>query len=262
MRPCPRRLDGTSARRGRRPWSPSCVSSPATQERGRVHELRRRRWRRGGRARAASVMPPAHMPTALASSVPVMSQATSIASEHGGGVGVEVPVALLGGRVAPAEREVRDAGGDRALDEAAAGRQVGDVVLVDLRRDDHERSLVDPRRRLGAYWISSNTSVRCTTWPGVTAEVRADREGPGVDLRRHAAVVPQVVGDVAGAGDEALPAGLDGLGQRVGVGEQVVGRRHGFGEQGHREVGAGRGSWRRAPPRRSTPVGGVAAATR
>ncbi len=68
--------------------------------------------------------------------------------EARGGVGVEVPVALLGRRVAPADREVRDARGDRALDEAAAGRQVGDVVLVDLRRDDHERSLVDPRRRL------------------------------------------------------------------------------------------------------------------
>ena len=74
--------------------------------------------------------------------------------------------------------------------------------------------------------------------PGRDGQVAADLEGAGVDLRGHATVVTDVVGQVSGARDQALPAGLGGLGHCVGVGEQVVGRGDRFGEEGHGEVGA------------------------
>ena len=71
---------------------------------------------------------------------------------------------------------------------------------------------------------------------GRDREVLPDLERPRVDLRRHAAVVTHVVRKVAGTGDEALTAGLHRLGDRVRVRQEVVGRRHGLGEERHGEV--------------------------
>ena len=141
-RPCPRRLDGSSrGEGGDRGLGPRV--EPGDEERRRVHELRR-----AGGGEVAEHRGQCDASGADAHGVGVVGPGDVAGDVDGledcGGVGVEVPVALLGRRVAPAEREVGDAGGDRALDEAAAGRQIGDVVLVDLRRDDHERSLVDP----------------------------------------------------------------------------------------------------------------------
>jgi hypothetical protein len=56
-------------------------------------------------------------------------------------VGVQVPVAALGVRVAPRDDEDLLARGHEVLDHAALGRDVDDVELVDHRRDDHERLL-------------------------------------------------------------------------------------------------------------------------
>ena len=85
--------------------------------------------------------------------------------------------------------------------------------------------------------MSSNTSVRCTTSAGGDGEVAADREGAGVDRRRHAAVVAHVVGQVPHAVEQAAAPGLDRLGQRARVAEEGVGRCGRLGEQRHREAG-------------------------
>jgi hypothetical protein len=58
----------------------------------------------------------------------------------GGDVGVEAPVPLRSGGVAPADGEVRNARRDRVFDEASAGSDVADVVLVDLRWDHNQRT--------------------------------------------------------------------------------------------------------------------------
>ena len=60
----------------------------------------------------------------------------------GGEVGLHVPVALRGGRIAPADAEGLDALLDRVFGEAAARRKIRGVELVDLRRHDDQRPLV------------------------------------------------------------------------------------------------------------------------
>ena len=170
--------------------------------------------------------------------------------EDSGRVGVEVPVALLGGRVAPAHREVRDAGGDGALDQAATGREVGDVVLVDLGGHDDERPRVDLRRRLVVLdQLEHVAAVHDVA--GRDREVAADLEGSGVDLRRHPAVVTKVVREVPGPGDDALSAGLrrpspSRWGSSAGCWSARSPRSRATSRSGR-----GRGSWRRARRRRS-----------
>ena len=65
--------------------------------------------------------------------------------EHRARVGVEVPVGVALGRVAPGDREHLLAVLDRVLHHAAARRQVGDVVLVDHRRREQQRPLAHLR---------------------------------------------------------------------------------------------------------------------
>ena len=151
-------------------------------------------------------------------------------------IGVEVPVTLGGGGVAPADREVGHAGADHVLDEAAAGRQVGDVELVDLRRDRDERSHVRcsaGRRVLDQ--LEHLAAVHHLAWGD--GEVAADRERAGVDRRRQAAVVADVMREVPCTVEEAAAPRLDRLGEGAGVAEQGVGRCGRFGEQRHREAG-------------------------
>ncbi len=123
-------------------------------------------------------------------------------------VGVEVPVPLRGRGVAPAHSEVRHACRDGVLDEAAPGRNVGDVELVDLRRDRDERS----RKRHVA------TSCVLDEFEDVAAmddrargdrEVLTDGERSRIDRRRHPAVVAHVVGEVPESGDQAAATGLE-----------------------------------------------------
>jgi hypothetical protein len=153
-----------------------------------------------------------------------------------GDVRVEIPVALCGGGVAPADREVGHPGADHVLDQASTGRDVGDVELVDLRRDGdewpsegllHGGRVLDELEHLAAVHDLARGD----------RDVAADGERAGVDRRRHAAVAAHVMGHVAQAGDHAATPGLDRLGQRAGVAEQGVGRRQSLGEQRDSEAG-------------------------
>ena len=146
------------------------------------------------------MMPPAQKPIMLTSWLPVISRTASMASSTRARVGVEVPVGLLGGRVAPADQEHLQALADGVLDEAAARAQVEEVEAADRRRDDEQRPLRTPARWLGLVLDAARaTSSRCDDRAGVTREVAAHLERVRVDLRRHPAVVPQVVDEVARA---------------------------------------------------------------
>src|SRR5262249_42483823 len=65
----------------------------------------------------------------------------------GSDVGVEAPVSLCCGGVAPADGEVRNARRNGVFDEAPPRSDIADVVLVDLRWDDNERTFESPRCR-------------------------------------------------------------------------------------------------------------------
>ena len=58
-------------------------------------------------------------------------------------VGLHVPIALRGGRIAPADGEHLELVLRKVFDDAAARRQVEKVELVDLRRDDQVRPRVN-----------------------------------------------------------------------------------------------------------------------
>jgi len=106
--------------------------------------------------------------------------------------------------------------------EAAAGGEVGDVVLVDLRGDHHEGP-PEGLRPGGRVLEELEDLAAVDHLAGCDREVLADPEGPRVDHRRHPAVVRQVVAQVAQPGDQALTAGAPRPGERGGVAEERVG---------------------------------------
>jgi hypothetical protein len=152
------------------------------------------------------------------------------------GVGVEVPVGLLPRRVAPADHEDREPLVDRVLDEAASGPQVEEVEAADRRRDDHQRPLAHLRRP-GGVLDELDDVVAVDDRALGDAEVAADLVGGAVGLRRHAAVVQQVAGHLAGAAQQAEAAGVERLLHRGGVPEQRVGRGHAADQRVEREAG-------------------------
>ena len=139
-------------------------------------------------------------------------------------VGVEVEAVVLGPGVDPGQVEDLVAAVQQVLDEAAAGREVRQVVLVDERRDDQQRLGVDPRR---ARPVLDQLHGRraMDDRPGrrgqVLAELEVGRLGAGGQARRAA----HVVHEPARARDEAPPAGVDDRLERGRVREREVGRR-------------------------------------
>ncbi len=144
--------------------------------------------------------------------------------EHPAGVGVEVPRALLGGRVAPAEQEHLDALAGRVLDEAAPGAQVEEVEAADRRRDEDQRALV---HLLGGGLVLHDLAhlVALHHGAGREREVLAHLERVALDHRGHAAVVAQVADEVADAAHEAHATGVERALDRGRVGGEVVGGR-------------------------------------
>jgi hypothetical protein len=83
-------------------------------------------------------MPPAHRPMML----------TLGDRRHDGiAVGVHIPVPGILAGIAPGDHEYLISLRHEELEHAAAGREVGDVVLVDHRRDHEQRELVHGGRR-------------------------------------------------------------------------------------------------------------------
>jgi hypothetical protein len=123
----------------------------------------------------------------------------------------------------------------RPLDEAAARRQVEDVVHVDPRRADQQRHRVDGvglRRVLDQ--LHQRVAVDDTYRGG--GEVLAEAEAAAVDLARPAAVALEVVDEVLGPVDDALPLRLDGPPLRLGVSLEEVRRGAGVDDRLRREA--------------------------
>ncbi len=138
-----------------------------------------------------------------------------------GGIGVEVEVALLDVRVAPGDHEHLLALLDQPLDQAAPGREVEHVVLVDRRRRDQQRHLanlrglrlvLDELEHLGAQHHRARSH----------REVLPHREAARVDRRRPAG---EVVQEAARAPDQVRAALVDARLQDGRVGPREVGRR-------------------------------------
>ena len=138
------------------------------------------------------------------------------------GVGVEVPVGLLGGWVTPTDEEQGDAVGHRMLDEAALGRQIHEVVPADLRWDQEHGAAVDGRRRGRVLEDLADVVAVDDGTRGRRQGLADDEPGP-VDGRRHPAVAHQIVEEVARAAHEAHPSRVPGLLQRRRVSDQGVG---------------------------------------
>ncbi len=134
-------------------------------------------------------------------------------------VGVHVPGTLRSGGIAPGDCEELHALLDGVFGEAAAGREVDHVELVDLRRQQDQRArmhlflhrpVLDQLEDLAAIDDGARRH----------GEVLADLELALVDLARHAAVVEQVVDQVLRAVQQAAAAGLHDALERAGVAEQ------------------------------------------
>ena len=145
-------------------------------------------------------------------------------------VGVHAPVCVLGLRVSPADHERLDAVAGQVIWQALVRRQVHDVVLVDLRRHDEGRPLVHAAARVVVLDQLEHPGPE-DHLPGRRGEIPAYLERPLVHHRGHAAVVADVPGEVAEAGEEARTASVDEALDRGRVAEEIVGRRHRVGNQ-------------------------------
>jgi hypothetical protein len=116
------------------------------------------------------------------------------------------------------------------------GGEVHDVVLVDPGRGGEQRDGVHLCGLRGVL-DEFDQVVAEHHLPGGGGEVAPDLEPGGVDLAGPAAVVEQVVEEVAGAGEQAAAAGAERGAQGGRVGEQVVGRGECVGEELPRQAG-------------------------
>ena len=141
---------------------------------------------------------------------------------HGVGVAGQGPVPLGGGGVAPADGEALDAPADGVFDEAAAGGQVEEVVLVDRRGDDEERHRPDPfrLRRILDQFVHR---VAVHDRPRGDGEVGTDRQDARPGHRGHRPVVAEVVEEVAGPRCQRSPSRRPCPFERGGVADQDVG---------------------------------------
>ena len=143
-----------------------------------------------------------------------------------------VPHGLVG--VAVADREDGMAVLLGPLDEAASGGQVHQVVLVDPRRGDEQRDLVD-RLGLGFVLDQLHELVAENHLAGRGGQVAAHLEGARVHLAGPTAVVHHVVDEVLEPAHNAHSVRFGGLAQRGRIRHQEVGGRHGVHQQPQRE---------------------------
>jgi hypothetical protein len=125
---------------------------------------------------------------------------------------------------------IRPRSAGRVLDEAAVGSQIEVAVAADERRDDQQGPLPDGR---GARPVLDELGdvVPIDDVARGDGQVHPDGEGTAVGLRRHPAVVPHVVGELAGSAQEARAGNVE----RPLEDRRIAGQRV---QHAHREPGA------------------------
>ena len=140
---------------------------------------------------------------------------------------------LSPGRVTPADGVDLETPARRVLHEAAAGREVHDVVLVDLRGDHHDGGLPHHRRR-GRVLQQLEDLVAKDDRPGRGGQVLSHLEHAGWHGPWHTVVVHDVLREVAQPADDARAARLEGALTGVGIEQEEIGGGQGRGEVAHR----------------------------
>ena len=142
---------------------------------------------------------------------------------------------LLLVRVAPRDHEDLHPLADEVLDEAAPRREVEDVVLVDRRRDEEQRDLVDLlRRRLVLDELEDLRAEHDRARGG--GDVAADLELRGVDALRQSRRPGDVGREAPRAADQVRAALVDDRAQDGRIGEREVAGRDGVEHVARREA--------------------------
>ena len=157
--------------------------------------------------------------------------------QHGIAVGVQIPVPGSPAGIAPGDHEYLISLRDEEFEHAAAGREVGDVVLVDHRRDHEQRELVHGGRgrlvldELADVGAGHHRSRR-------HREVLADLERVGCHHRRDVRGGGHIGDEGTGTPDDAQAARVDERLPRGRADQQVVARRGRGDEIGQHELQA------------------------
>jgi hypothetical protein len=104
--------------------------------------------------------------------------------EHACRILVEAPVAMIGGRIPPRDREHLLALRHQVLDEALSRREIRDVELVDHRRDDQQGRLTHLRRHRPVL-DQLESLIAHDDRAGAQRQVLADLELGFVDVARQ-----------------------------------------------------------------------------
>ena len=143
--------------------------------------------------------------------------------DHAVSIGIEVPVPLLYGGVAPADGEYRNAGIEQPLEEAAIRSQITQVEAVHLAEHVQHRHRRDLRGG-GPILDQLEELVPIHHRAPGAGHILADLEGVPVGYRGVAVVVPEIVQKVFQPASEATPITGAQLFQRLGVSGQAVHR--------------------------------------
>ncbi|MCY1266320.1 hypothetical protein D9M70_147280 [compost metagenome] len=151
-------------------------------------------------------------------------------------VGRQAPLALLLGRVAPADDEGLHVVAQAESRQALFRAQVENVELVDLRRYHQQWAFM---HLLGDRLVLDQLQHVVAKDHRALGHTKglADLECTHVDLARHAAVMHQVLGQVREAVEQALATGFEEALDRRRVGRRV-GRGEGLGHEVDHEVPA------------------------
>ncbi|MNJ50310.1 hypothetical protein D3C77_455790 [compost metagenome] len=117
----------------------------------------------------------------------------------------QAPFAMTGIGVAPTDNKGLQAVFEGVLDKAVGRAQIEDVELVDLRRDDQQRSSVLFFAH-GLVLDQLQQLVAKNHRPRGGGQVATDLERLGVDLARQPIVVAQVVNQMVQASEQAQAA--------------------------------------------------------
>ena len=195
------------------PAVPACSWSSTATPRARLASWSSRPVAARWAATMAAVMPPEHSAQHVGLGRAADGPHRGQRLDQRGAVGVQAPVPVPRVRVAPRHHEHLLALRDQELDQAAAGGQVQEVVLVDHRRHDEQRVAVHARRDrlvldqlepLAAYTTAPGVTAR--SWPTSKASAATIDGTRGGAARSVASARRPRTGAPAAGIDEGLPA--------------------------------------------------------